>query len=216
MITGRLERLFAGGYVEGWANESRAPERPLAVEIRAGDGTVVAEGLANLYREDLANAREGLGWCAFRLRLARSAAEFRRGLLALHEKASGFRIDFAVGIPFVAGNVHDESRDGDIAGFDPFVISQLSQLRACEELFARFVRAKSASDFVRVAYMYMLGRAADPETLALHAEMLAKGKLAPLRLLQMISETTEFRARPRELAAPNAPGFPFVEATHAR
>lgn len=216
MIIGRLERLFSGTYVEGWASETEAPGRALAIEIRTDDGSVVAEGLANLYREDLANAPEGLGWCAFRLRLARPAAEFRRSPLALHEKGSGYRVDVVVGLPLIAGNVQDAGLGADIAGFDPFVIAQISQLRACEDLFARFVRSKSASAFVRMAYIYMLGRPADPETLALHAEMLAKGQLAPLRLLRMIAETREFRARPRELAAPNAPGFPFVEAMHAR
>ena len=214
MISGRLERLYAGGYVEGWAFESLAPERALVVDIRVAGVQVVAEGLAHLYREDLAKARQGLGWCAFRLRLARPAVELRRGLIALHEKLSGVRVDFAVEIPFVSGDVGGDLGK-DVGGFDPFVIQEISQLRACDDLVARYVRSKGASGFVRTAYVYLLGRHADPESLALHAEMLRKGKLAPLQLLEMITETAEFRGRPRELAAPNAPGFPFVEPTDA-
>jgi hypothetical protein len=78
------------------------------------------------------------------------------------------------------------------------------------------LRARGAAGFVRTAYIYLLGRSADPESLALHSGMLDEGRLAPLQLMEMIAETKEYRARPRELAAPNAPGFPFVEATNAR
>jgi len=215
MISGRLERLYSEGYFEGWAFDQEAPERPLRIEIRAADGRVVAEGLANLYRDDLANARQGLGWCAFRLRFAEPARELRRSVLALHDGASGFRIHFALQVPFIAGDGPTWSPGEDAAGFDPFVIERPSQLRACQGLFARFVRARGANAFVRAAYIYMLGRRADPETLAIHSEMLRKGSLTPFRLLEMIAETAEFRARPRALAAPNAPGFPFVEAANA-
>ena len=214
MISGRLERLFSGEYIEGWAVDSLAPERPLAIHVRARDGKIVAEGLANLYREDLAKAACGLGWCGFRLLVAPPTGDLMRGLLTLHDKTSGIRIDFAVELPFVADNGLANKNSQNGADFDPFVILRISQLRACDDLFARFVRSRGAAAFVRTAYVYMLGRQADPEALALHAEMLSTGMLAPFRLLEMIADSKEFSARPRTLAAPNAPGFPFVEATN--
>jgi hypothetical protein len=216
MISGRLEKLFSGGYVEGWAFDSQAPERPLVIDVRTGAGGVIAQGLANLFRDDLADRGEGLGWCAFRLRLAKPAAEFMRHPLALHDKDSGFRIDFAAEIPFIDGDVLTGNLGWNVAGSDPFVIGSISQLRACEDQFARFVRTKGVNAFVRAAYIYALGRLADPESLAIHGDMMRNGRLAPFRLLKMIADTKEFRSRPRELAAPNAPGFPFIEAAHAR
>jgi len=215
MITGRLERLTAGGYAEGWAFESLSPERPLTVDIRVGAGDIVAEGLANLYRDDLANARLGLGWCAFRLRLAPPSPDHRDDQpLALHDKGSGRRIDFALDIPVVSGDGFEDLGQ-DVVGFNPFVIEDISQLRACEELFARFIRTKGASGFVRAASMYVLGRHAGRESLALDAEMLRKGKVTAIQLLEMLTETAEYRVRPTKLAAPNAPGFPFVEPAYA-
>jgi hypothetical protein len=215
MISGRLEKLFSEGYAEGWAFNSQSPHRPLSVEIRVSDGTVVAQGLANIYREDLASARLGLGWCAFRLRLAQPASELSLGALALHDKVSGLRIDFAAQMPCFPGNPHAGSRAEQVASFDPFVLSRISQLHACEDLFQQCLRARGPAAFVRTTYMYLLGRSADPESLELDAGLLEQGRLAPLQLMELIADTKEYRARPRELAAPNAPGFPFVEADDA-
>jgi hypothetical protein len=215
MKSGRLERLFSEGYVEGWAFDQQSPHRPLVVDIRAGEKTVVAQGLANIYREDLENERLGLGWCAFRLRLTEPATELIRDQLTLYDNVSGLRMNVSTTMLYVLGNPYVGSHPENVATFDPFVTARISQLRACEDLFAHCLRSRGAAVFVRTAYIYMLGRSADLESLAIHTEMVAKGSLTPLRLLEVIAETTEYRAGLRELAAPNAPGFPFVEATNA-
>jgi hypothetical protein len=68
-LVGRLERV-TDARVEGWAQDARAPERPVWLEIIA-DGAPAAFVLANGHREDLAAAGLGSGRHAFRVALAR-------------------------------------------------------------------------------------------------------------------------------------------------
>jgi hypothetical protein len=213
MIQGRLERLFSDGFVEGFAWDIAAPERTLKVEVRAEDGEAVGAGLAHLYRDDLAEARVGLGWCGFRLRLSRPVASFQRSGLSLYECSRGERIDEAAPLSLAAGGSPTPSASV-IGGFDPFSCESISTLRACDGLFDRYVRTNGLSAFVRGAYLYVLDRRADPETLALNLALLVRGALTPLGLLQMLADGPEFRSEPRRLTGPKAPEFPFSEPAH--
>ena len=56
--------LYRDGYLMGWIVDRNNPLHRLAIEIRQGQ-KVIAEGVANKYREDLAVAKIGDGRCAF-------------------------------------------------------------------------------------------------------------------------------------------------------
>jgi hypothetical protein len=68
-LIGKLERV-GDCTVEGWAQDSAAPERPVWLEI-LDEGEVVARVLANRHRNDLRAAGLGSGRHAFRVLLAR-------------------------------------------------------------------------------------------------------------------------------------------------
>ncbi len=69
--------------IEGWAQDKEAPEAPVCLDISA-DGKLLGQTLANLYREDLAQAGLGSGRHAFRFEwppgftLALTTIEVRR------------------------------------------------------------------------------------------------------------------------------------------
>lgn len=214
MIKGRIERLNSDGFVEGFAWDTSAPERMLHVHARATDGETVAEGLAHLYRDDLAEVRVGLGWCGFRLRLRRPATDFQRSGLALYESSSGARLDLADQIPIADGEAPAPSLSV-IGGYDPFSCDAVSALRACDGLFDRHIQANGARAFVRAAYLYLLDRRADPETLALNLALLERGALTPFGLIELLADSAEFRSEPRRMAGPKAPEFPFTGPSHA-
>lgn len=216
MIRGRLETLYSQGYIEGWAYDADDLARPLPVEIRGPDGVAVARGLALGYRDSLARAKLAGGWCSFRLRTERPAEELRKVGLGLYESVSGERLYFADAVAYADGWAPEFEKGADGMLLDPFVIDRVSQLRDLSELFDAFIRARGVEAFVRTAYVYLLGRAADVEGVALHGHMIEEKTLSPYGLLELLSETQEFRARPRLLAAPKAPAFPFVGAADVR
>ena len=95
---------------------------------------------------------------------------------------------------------------------DPTVISGLQQLSGCGALFDQFLAANGPTEFVRAAYIYVLNRPADPSGLQNYATLLAGGETTPLGLLSTLADSEEFRSRPRRLAAPKTPNFPFLTA----
>jgi len=212
MIRGRLETLYSQGYIEGWAYDADNLARPVAVEIRGPDGVSVARGLALGYREALARAKLAGGWCSFRLRVERPAEALRKVGLGLYESNTGERLYYADAVAYAEGWAPEFETGADGMLFDPFVIDRVSQLSGLSEMFDAFLRARGVEAFVRVAYVYLLGRSADVEGLALHAGMIAANTLTPYGLLELLSETQEFRARPRLLAAPKSQAFPFIGA----
>ena len=70
-LIGFVERV-TDTFIEGWAQDAAALERPVRLEIIA-DGLVVANVLANRHRDDLAAAGLGSGRHAFSVRLMRPA-----------------------------------------------------------------------------------------------------------------------------------------------
>jgi hypothetical protein len=67
--------LIEKGYVYGWALYKPNPSFKLSVQIESG-GVVIAGGNADEYRNDLALAQIGDGYCSFKLKITRS---FTRG-----------------------------------------------------------------------------------------------------------------------------------------
>lgn len=206
MVRGKLETMGSDGCVEGWAFDPEAPENIAAVEVRSADGQTVGEGLAFLFRDALADAGLGLGWCGFRVRMTSPPEALRAGF-SLHDRASGAPLDFAQTLPVDAG----EERDREL---DPFAAPSLASLRACTTVFERYLRTAGAAAFVRVSHVYALGRRAEPETVSLDAGLLESGVLTPLQLLERLIESGEFQREPRRLAGPRASDFPFFGAAH--
>lgn len=203
MIAGRLEKLLPEGFVEGWACDADLPTAALEIEVREAGGETVASGFANLFRDDLADIGVGLGWCAFRLRLARPVETFRDARLTLHAIASAGEIDSAQGLPL-------DPVEAAVTEPDPFSAATIQALRGAETLFDAYRKGLGARAFARVAYLYVLNRRADPESLALNLALLEKGAITPFGLIALLGESQEALSEPRRFASPKAPEFPFV------
>ena len=206
MIRGKLERMCSDGRIEGWAFDPEAPEIIPVVQVRSAEGKTVGEGLAFLFRDRLADAGLGLGWCGFSLRPMLPQEDLLRGL-SLHERGSGAALDLAAALPVVTAEEADRE-------LDPFASPSWASLRGCAEDFQRYLQVAGPAAFERVAHVYTLGRRAEPETVALDADLLASGVLTPLRLLERLIRSDEFQREPRRLAGPRAPDFPFFGAAH--
>lgn len=204
MIRGRLERLYSAGFVEGWAHDVSAPQRLQRVEMRSTDGEVLGGGLAFLFRDDLADQEIGFGWCGFRLRLMRPPEAVRSGLVLL-DPTSGTRIDAAKLAPVA----QEAEQPGE---FDPFAATSMAPLRACAAIFDQYLRNVGPQAFVRTAHRYVLGRRAEPETIALDSILLESGAMSPLQLLERLAESVEFKLEPRPIPGPWASDFPFFGA----
>jgi hypothetical protein len=92
---------------------------------------------------------------------------------------------------------------------DPTVLTSLNQLRGCQTLMGQFVTRRGVGEFVRAAYVYVLGRPVDAPALASYGRMLRTGAITPFGLLTVLADSDEFRSRPRLMASPNSPGFVF-------
>jgi hypothetical protein len=206
---GYLDAITSSGYVEGWAFNKINPSRPCHVSVRDESGVEVASGLAHRYRDDLASAGIGFGWCAFRLRSAVSSLRLQRMLLTLHDRDA----DTCLHGPEKATYLQDSDppirTTEELVETDPTLLREIRQLRACDPLFNTFIKARGVSAFVRAAYVYVLGRAADETGLALYGGLIRKAVIPPFELLEILSDSEEFRARPRMLGAPNTPTCPF-------
>jgi hypothetical protein len=206
MIRGKLERICSDGRIEGWAFDTEAPETIPAVQVRSADGRALGEGLAFLFRDRLADAGLGLGWCGFSIRPTLPQIGLRTSL-SLHERGNGAALDHAEALPVVAAE--DEDRE-----LDPFAAPTWASLRGCAEVFERYLQAAGPAAFVRVAHIYTLGRRAEPETVALDADTIVSGVMTPLQLLERLVGSDEFQREPRRLAGPRAEDFPFFGAAY--
>jgi hypothetical protein len=211
MIRGHMDALTSGGFAEGWAFDSKAPERILTLRLLGPDDDELALGLANLYRADLAEARYRHGWCAFRLRLSRDPASLLGQRLSLREAASGKELH-ATDDPPVRDRPALDTCDSIEAAIaqDPTVLRNLQHLSGCGDLLAGFVARRGVAEFVRTAHAYVLGRSADGASQARHERLLKSGAVTPFGILLILAETEEFRAQPRLLASPADPGFVFA------
>jgi hypothetical protein len=89
------------------------------------------------------------------------------------------------------------------------VVRSIEQLRGCGQAFANFIATEGVAEFVRAAYVYILGRRADETGMALYTGLLQDGSLQPYELLRALHDSEEFRSAPRLLIAPPEPGFVF-------
>jgi hypothetical protein len=209
MLRGHLDTLVSSGLFEGWAYDTGAPAEPLLVAIKDDQGLEVACGFAHRYRDDLVAANCGIGWCAFQLRTSESVSRLRRIPLLLIEKTSDQTIFAVRTIKYVEGFDERATSVEEVTALDPTVISSVDQLNGCGTIFDAFIKARGVDAFVRAAYVYVLGRSADAEGLALYGKLIRQALLSPYVMLRTLAESSEFRSRPRSLVAPNMLGFPF-------
>lgn len=209
MLRGHIDALTEAGYVEGWAFDTDGMLPALEVEILDSRGERVAHGFACLFRGDLADVEFGFGWCAFRMKLLAPLTEALRESLRLRVVGADEFLHEAQNLPLIEDAVRIYT-DVDVAvAEDPSVLHQISELRGCHALFARFIRQRGVSAFVRAAYGYVLGRAADPDGLANYGKLLRSGAITPFGLLSELANSDEFSRRARLLDPPCSPGFAF-------
>ncbi|MCX8134120.1 MAG: DUF4214 domain-containing protein [Roseococcus sp.] len=209
VLTGHIDTLTTTDFVEGWAFDPSYGIPALEVEVRDSEGQRVAHGFAHLFRGDLADVEYGLGWCAFRLRLDRRAPGLRQRRLELRALPGGELLHAADNWPLREDIDDAYTRVEAAVDEDPTVLRSIDQLRGCQSLFARFVKQRGVNEFVRAAYAYVLGRAADPEGLMAYGRMLRNGSITPFGLLTVLADSSEFQSRSRLLPPPSSPGFVF-------
>jgi hypothetical protein len=207
VLKGHIDALTTADFIEGWAVDDSRPG--LHVEVIASEDGRAAEGRAHLFRGDLADAKLGLGWCAFRLRVQPYANTLRRQVLTLRDVETETVLHVVESCPMRDDLDVPCTTVQEAIASDPTVISSLAQLRGCEGLLASFVTRRGVGEFVRGAYVYVLGRPVDQTALASYGRMLRTGAITPFGLLSVLADSDEFRARPRQLASPNATGFVF-------
>jgi len=216
MIRGRLETIYSQGYLEGWAYDPDELGRPVLVEVVDASGASVAMGLALGYREALAQAGLAGGWASFRLRVHRPAAALRGVGLVLIDPASGEKIFSADSVPFLEGWTPEFEERGQALFDDPFTLERVAQLAGLTDVFAAYLAANGPETFVAACFLYLLERPADREGSAIHTRLLTEKTLGPFELMEMMSECKEFKSRPRKLASPKAPAFPFFGGARVR
>lgn len=208
MLFGLIEALTSTGCILGWAFDSAAPATPLSIAIIEADGAMVAAGLANRYRDDLVDAGCGIGWCAFSLRVE-ATSPLRRSTLILTDTSSGREIHRIQAAPYLDAP-DDDIRDVEtLLASDPTVAKSVQELRGCSVFFSNYVVRQGVEDFVRAAYVYVLGRPADVGGLASYGGLIRTGDLTPFQLLEILADCDEYRLRPRQLGAPNLANFPL-------
>ena len=205
---GYIDAVTSSRYVVGWAYDRARPTLALQVSVRI-DGEEVAQGLANRYRSDLAEAGCGTGWCAFRLRVLGPVSRLRRRPVSLIELPGEAEIRRAEGVALLDENEEPVTQLEQVTASDPTLVHTIAQLQGCEGLFGSYIGRAGVEHFVRAAYVYVLGRPADPSGLGTYGEKLRDGSMTPYGLLRTLYDSDEFRSAPRLLIAPNAPGFVF-------
>jgi hypothetical protein len=212
VLKGYIDGIASSGYIDGWAYESERPLDPLVIGILDEHDQEVAWGLAHIYREDLSAAGCGAGWCAFRVRSTASVSRLRKQALTLVDRSSTQAIVRRYPVPYA------EDWDGalrtiaEVVASDPTTINSILQLRGCHDIFSAFMYSHGVDAFVRAAYVYALGRPADASGLASYGQKIRRNILTPFQLLEIMTDSDEFRSRPRLLAAPNTSGFPFRQS----
>ncbi len=211
MLHGYLDAVTSSGYIEGWAYDSDAPLRPLTVSVLA-EGVELAHGIANRYRPDLAEAKCGTGWCAFRLKLYGAVSHFSGHEILLCEPTRRIQIHKVTTISLIDDHEPDMSILEQVVASDPTLVRSIEQLNGCNTVFADFVSAHGVQAFVRAAYVYVLGRPADANGLSTYSALLQNRRMPPFELLRALHDGEEFRSKPRQLIAPPEPGFVFRPA----
>jgi hypothetical protein len=206
---GHIDVVTSSGFVEGWGFDEQRPDRPLLVSVVDSDDEEVALGFANHYRRDLAEARHACGWCHFRLRLTKPISLVRAAKLKLVAKISQDLLYGPQYVQYIECRDYVVSTITDLIAADPTVLYSMDQIDRCDEIFDKFIQAQGVEAFVRVAYIYVLGRSIDAEGLILYNRLIRQRRLTPCEMLQTLAASVEFRSRPRSLVAPTSASFPF-------
>jgi Domain of unknown function (DUF4214) len=209
MLRGYVDGIASSGYIEGWALNSEAPLDPLTIAILDDKGGELGWGLAHHYREDLSAAGLAAGWCGFRVTSAVAVGRLKQRALTLVDRTSGAEIVRRYPVPYAQDPDAVLSTIPEIVAADPTMTPSIFQLKGCDELLTVFLQQRGVDTYVAAAYAYVLGRAADPSGLASYGNLIRENTLTPFQLLAILSDSDEFRSRPRLLAAPNSAGFPF-------
>ena len=208
MLQGYIDGVTATGIIEGWAFDEQAPWRPLDVKIRC-KGQWIASGSAHHHREDVLAAQLGTGWCGFRLNGDCPAEDLRKAPLIL-VGSSGTVIAKVEDVGLLPDTHGDLESIESVVAADPTIAQSIEQLRGCEPLFNHYIRGRGIDAFVRVAYVYMLGRPVDETGLRIYGSNLRRGINQPFELLQILAASDEFIERRPELVAPTQSSFPFL------
>ena len=211
MPRGYIDSLTASGHVEGWALDETRLLEPLAVAVLAAGGEEIASGHADLWREDLAQAGVGYGWCAFRLAMTLSPETAGDQRLRLVEVGTG-DVLFEGAVALRDSGPHEIDDIDALIAADPTVMPSIEMLESLSPVLDAFVAARGVEAFVGAAYLYVLGRRVDPSGLASFSRLIRTKRLTPYGALLSIVEGPEFPERGRRLIPPNRPGFPFLAA----
>jgi len=209
-LQGHFDAITSSGFAEGWAVDSDVPLQSLMVSI-VSDGEQVGSAIANCYREGLADAGFGAGWCAFRARLSLHPKVAQQRKLALVESVSGAVIHAPRALHYYEDSDPVITSVPELVATDPTLLGSLDRLAGCRPFFDLYIKRQGVEGFVRAAYVFMLGRPADAEGIMTYARLIRHSMLEPLDVLLALSESDEFRSRPRMLGAPNTAAFPFSQ-----
>ncbi len=210
MKLAHLDAVTQHGVIEGWACDPDQPTESLALAVLLEDGTEVAAGRAELFREDLMEAQLRYGWCAFRLRAALAPDALAAQTLRLVEPATGAVLHVQPSLPIRHATDRDCETVAAVVAEDPTMLRSIDQLAGCGDLFTRFIAREGLSAFIRAAYGYVLGRPADPVGFASYEKLMRRGALTPFGLLSILADSGEFRSRPRLLPSPVQSAFIFA------
>ena len=208
VLRGHLDAVTTTGYVEGWAFDAAAIDRPLHLQV-LHDGVPVASGLAHRYRTDLVDAGCGTGWCAFRFRVAGSVTRLKAGTFHLHDLRSGAVFCETRNLKVLEDGGDQIGSVDALLDEDPTVAVSIAQLRGCDDIFNRYIRMQGVEAFIRRLYSYVLNRPADMAGTALYAGHIRRATLTPFEVAAALADSDEFRSRRPTLIAPTSPGFPF-------
>jgi len=212
VLKGYIDGIASSGYIDGWAFESERPLDPLVIGILDETEQEIAWGLAHLYREDLSAAGCAAGWCAFRVRAGSSVSRLKKQALTLVDRTSKQAIMRRSSVPYAEDWDGALTTIAEVVASDPTTITSILELKGCHDIFSAFMYTHGVDAFIRAAYVYALGRPADASGLASYGQKIRKNILTPFQLLEIMTDSDEFRSRPRLLAAPNTSGFPFRQS----
>jgi hypothetical protein len=211
MPRGYIDSLTTSGLVEGWALDETRPFARLAVAVLTPGGEEIASGCAGLWREDLAQAGFGYGWCAFRLALSDPPEALSGSTLQLVEAATRAVLFEGEAARHPEGPHEIDDLDALVAA-DPTILRSIEQLESLAPVLDAFAAAQGVEAFVGAAYLYVLGRRVDPSGLDSFARQIRTRRLTPYGMLLSLAEGPEFADLGRPLIPPNRPGFPFLPA----
>ena len=207
-LHGHIDAITTTGYVEGWAFDRTAVERPLDLEV-FHDDELIASGLAHIYRADLVDAGCGTGWCAFRLKFEVPIFRLKTGGFHLRDKRSGLSFCETYNLTVLEDGGDEIPSVDALLDDDPTVAKSIEELRGCSEIFNRYIQAQGVDAFVRRMYSYILNRPADIGGVALYATHIRRATLTAFQVAEAIADSDEYRSRKTTLIAPTSPGFPF-------